>query len=122
MGDFGAQVGNYNQDIEHIMGRHGMPCDKENENGQLLIELCGKHGLVIGGTVFPHKEGHKVTWISPDKDKQGRNLIYHICISRNWRKSLLDVRNKRGGYWVRPSCDHGNTQDRDTKGYKEDYK
>ena len=96
MGDFGAQVGNYNQDIEHIMGRHGMPCDKENENGQLLIELCGKHGLVIGGTVFPHKEGHKVTWISLDKDKQGRNLIYHICISRNWRKSLLDVWNKRG--------------------------
>ena len=56
MGDFNAQVGNNNQDIEHIMGRHGMPCDKESENGQLLIELCGKHGLVIGGTVFLHKE------------------------------------------------------------------
>jgi len=76
------------------MGRYGMPCD--NENGQLLIELCGKHGLVIGGTVFPHKEGHKVTWITLDKDKQGGNQIDHICISRNWRKSLLDVQNKRG--------------------------
>jgi hypothetical protein len=96
MGDFNVQVGNNNQDIEYIMGRHGMPCDKENENGQLLIELCGKHGLVIGGTVFPHKEGHKVTRIPPDKDKQGGNQIDHICISRNWRKSLLDVRNKRG--------------------------
>jgi len=95
MGDFNAQVGNNNQDTEHIMGRYGMPCDKENENGQLLIELCGKHGLVIGGMVFPHKEGHKVTWISPDKDKQRGNQIDHICISRNWR-SLLDVRNKRG--------------------------
>jgi hypothetical protein len=30
MGDFNAQVGNNNQDIEHITGRHGMPCDKEN--------------------------------------------------------------------------------------------
>jgi len=96
MGDFNAQVGNNNQDIEHIMGRHGMPCDKEDQNGQLLIELCGKHGLVIGGTVFPHKEGHKVTWIPPDKDKQGGNQIDHICISRNWSKSLLDVWNKRG--------------------------
>jgi len=96
MGDFNAQVGNNNQDIEHIMGRHGMPCNKENENGQLLIELCGKHGLVIGGRVFPHKEGHKVTWILLDKDKQGGNQIDHICISRNWRKSLLDIRNKRG--------------------------
>ena len=96
MGDFNAQVGNNNEDIEHIMGRHGMPCVKENENGQLLIDLCGKHGLVIGGTVLPHKEGNKGTWIPPDKDKQGGNQIDHICISRIWTKSLLDVRNKRG--------------------------
>jgi exonuclease III len=96
MGDFNAQVGNNNQDIEHIMGRHGMPCDKENENRQLLIELCRKHGLVIGGTVFPHKEWHMVTWVSPDRDKQVGNQIDHICISQNWSKSLLDVWNKRG--------------------------
>ena len=108
MGDFNAQVGNNNQDIEHIMGLHGMPCDKENENGQLLIELCGKHGLVIGGTVFPHK----VTWISTDRDKQVRNQIDHICISQNWSKITLRCpKQERGGYWVRPSYDHGNTQD-----------
>jgi len=91
MGDFNAQAGNNNQDIEHIMGRHGQPCDKENENGQLLIELCGNHGLEIGGTIFPLKEEHKVTWTSPVKDKLVGNQIHHICISRNWRKSLLDV-------------------------------
>jgi len=96
MGDFNAQVRNNNQDIEHIMSRHGMPCDKENENGQLLIEICGKQGLLIGDMVFPHKEWHKVTWISPDKDKQVGNQIDHICISRDWSNSLLDVRNKRG--------------------------
>jgi len=61
-----------------------------------LIELCGKHGLVIGGTIFPHKDRHKVKWISPDKDKQGKNQIDHICMSRNWRKAFLDVRNKKG--------------------------
>ena len=61
-----------------------------------MIELCGKHGLVIDGTVFPHKEWHKVIWISLDKDKQVGNQIDHICISRNWSKSLLDVWNKRG--------------------------
>jgi hypothetical protein len=96
IGDFNAQVGNNNQDIEHIMGRYEMPRDKETENVQLLIELCGKHGLVIGGTIFPHKEGHKVTWISLDKDKQRGNQIDHIRISQNWSKSLLDVWNKRG--------------------------
>ena len=84
MGDFNAQVWNNNQDTEHVMGRHGMPCDKENEKGQHLIKLCGKHGLVIGGTIFPHK-GHKVTWISADKDKQGGNQIDHIC-TRSVRK------------------------------------
>jgi exonuclease III len=73
MGDFNAQVGNNNQDIEHIMGRHGLFCENENENGQLLIELCGKHGLLIGGTIFPHRDCHKGTWISPSKDKQVEN-------------------------------------------------
>jgi len=61
-----------------------------------LIELWRKHGFVIGGTVFPHKEWHKVTWISPDRDKQVGNQTDHVCISQNWRKSLLDIWNKRG--------------------------
>ena len=94
MGGFNAQVGNNNQDIEHIMGRYGIPC--ENENGQLVIELCGKHGLLIGGMVFSHRDCHKVTWVSPDKDNQVENQIDRICISRNWSKSVLDVCNKRG--------------------------
>jgi endonuclease/exonuclease/phosphatase family metal-dependent hydrolase len=96
MGDFNAQVGDNNKDTEHIMGRHGMPCESENKNRQLLIEFCGEHGFLIGGTVFPHRDCHKVTWVFPDKDKQVENKIDHICISRNWNKSLLDVQNKRG--------------------------
>ena len=78
MGDFNAQVENNNKDIEHIMGRHGIPCENENENGQLLIEFCGKHGLLIGGTVFLHKDCHKIIWISPDKGKQVESQIDHI--------------------------------------------
>jgi hypothetical protein len=96
VGDFNAQVGDNNQDIEYIMGRHGLPCENENENAQLLIELCGKHRLLIGGTIFPHRDCHKGTWTYPSKDKQVGNQMDHICISRNWSKSLLDVRNKRG--------------------------
>ena len=72
------------------------PCENENENEQLLIELCGKYGLLIGGMVFSYRDCHKVTWVSPDKDNQVENQTDHIRISRNWSKSLLDVRNKRG--------------------------
>jgi hypothetical protein len=71
-----------------------MPCVNENANGQLLIPFCGKHGL-IGGTVFPHTDSHKVTWVSTDQDKQVQNLIDNICISRNWKNSLMDVGHNR---------------------------
>jgi hypothetical protein len=50
--------------------------------------------LVIVGTVFPHKTCHKVSWVSPDNITE--NQIDHIAISKRFRRSLLDVRNKRG--------------------------
>jgi hypothetical protein len=53
-------------------------------------------GLMIGETWFPHKECQKVTWVSPDPQGRTQNEIDHICIRRNWRKSLLDILNKRG--------------------------
>jgi hypothetical protein len=43
---------------------------------------------------FPYRECHKVTWISPDKDTE--NQIDQLTISRQWRSSLCDVRNRRG--------------------------
>ncbi|XP_058817284.1 uncharacterized protein LOC131680587 [Topomyia yanbarensis] len=49
--------------------------------------------LVIGGSLFPHRPVHKVTWVS--RDGFTENQIDHIRISRKWRRSLLDVRNKR---------------------------
>ena len=49
---------------------------------------------MIGGTLFPYKTCHKVTWISPTGDTE--NQIDHIAISRRWRSSLQDVRKKRG--------------------------
>nr|KAG5685242.1 hypothetical protein BaRGS_035258 [Batillaria attramentaria] len=66
----------------------------QNENGELFTEFCTTNDLVIGGTIFPHKTIHKTTWTSPD----GRtvNQIDHITIGRKWRRSLLDVRAKRG--------------------------
>ena len=91
LGDFNAKIGSNNADLERVMGRHGL--GEMSENGELLTEFCGNNNMVIGGSLFPHRPAHKVTWVS--RDGRTENQIDHICISRKWRRSLLDVRNKR---------------------------
>jgi hypothetical protein len=54
MEDMNAKLGPHN-------GGHGI--GNMNENGKLCSELCASHDLVIGGTVFPHKTCHKMSWV-----------------------------------------------------------
>ena len=56
--------------------------------------MCEENRLVIGGTIFKHKDIHKLTWTSPDGRTQ--NQIDHIIINSKWRTSLQDVIAKRG--------------------------
>ena len=72
--------------------------------------LCSNE-LVIGGTLFPNKECHKATWVSPD----GRilNQINHIVISHRRKNSLQDVRVKRSR---RHGSSLGHWQDKDKIG------
>jgi hypothetical protein len=87
MDDLNAKVGN-----ERVMGKYG--CGNINDNGERLVDLCGTNNLVIGGTIFPHREIHRLTWISPNgRDK---NQIDHIIINGTWRRSLQNVRVMRG--------------------------
>ena len=92
MGDINAKVGADNTDREKAMGRHG--CGTINDNGERLVNFCLNSSCVIGGTIFPHRDIHKLTWTSPD----GRtvNQIDHFIINRKWRRSLQDVRTFRG--------------------------
>ena len=92
MGDLNAKVKVDNAGRGEAMGQQGI--GQMNENGELLADFCIINRLVIGGTLFPHKQLHKSTWVSPD----GRttNQSDHIAISCRWRSSLLDVRAKRG--------------------------
>jgi exonuclease III len=91
MGDMNAKIGPNNEGLEHVIGRHRVGNKNENE---LFSELCADCDLIIGGTVFPHKTCHKVSWVSPDNIME--NQIDHIAISKRFRRSLLIVRNKRG--------------------------
>ena len=73
------------------MGKQGL--GEKDENGELFTDFCFFSNLVIGGSVFLHSV-HKATWVSPEGRTE--NQIDHICISSKFRRSLLDVRAKRG--------------------------
>jgi hypothetical protein len=60
--------------------------------------------LIIKGTIFTHKNTHKVTWRSPDGKTM--NQIDHILIQKEHSSNLKDVRCKRG---VNVDSDTGNT-------------
>ena len=92
-GDFNAKIGNDNQGLKHVMSRHGL--GKRNENGDIFIELCANYDLIIGGSLFPHKDIHKATWMAPNHCTF--NQIDHMAISKKWKRSLLDVHGYRGG-------------------------
>ena len=68
-GDLNAKVGQDNEGLEHVMGRHGL--GERDENGQLFVDFCASHDLVIGGTIFPPKDCHELTWVSPDHKTNG---------------------------------------------------
>ena len=92
LGDLNAKVGSDNTGYERIMGKNGV--GDRSDNGERFLQYCQVNNLVIGGTIFPHKTSHKVTWESPGNRVQ--NQIDHITISRRFRRSLHDVRSKRG--------------------------
>ena len=90
-GDLNAKVGSDNTNIEQVIRKHG--CDVRNENGKQLVDFCLTNRCIIGDTVFPHKNIHKLTWKSPDGNTV--NQIDHVLIHLKWRRSLLDIRSFR---------------------------
>lgn len=91
-GDFNAKIGKDNTGRERIMGREGL--GTMNENGEMFADFCVFNDLVIGGSVFQHKDIHKGTWVSPDH--RTVNQIDHITIDKKFRRSLQDTRVRRG--------------------------
>ena len=92
MGDVNAKIGTDNTGYEHIMGTQAV--GEMNENGEKFADFCALNNMVIGGSIFPHKRIHKCTWVSPDNRTE--NQIDHICINKRFRRSMQDVRVKRG--------------------------
>ncbi|VDP46681.1 unnamed protein product [Schistosoma curassoni] len=92
MGDLNAKVEIDNTGYEDITGQHGL--EERNDSAKRFATLCAFKKLVIGGPIFPHKRIHKATWISPDHTTE--NQIDHICVNEKFRKTMEDVRTRRG--------------------------
>ena len=92
VGDFNAIVGSDNSAFSTCMKNQGM--GKINDNGIRMASFCLANNLVIGGSLFKHKNIHKYTWTSPNG--KHRNQIDHFLISQKFVTSLTDVRTRRG--------------------------
>ena len=92
IGDLNAKVGSDNLNFERVMEREG--CGVQNEYGERLVEWCAFNNMLIGGTLFLHRNIHKLTRTSPNGWDQ--NQIDHLMVNSMWRHSLLDVRVRRG--------------------------
>ena len=64
IGDLNAKIGNKNAGLERAIGKHA--CGKMNENEERLVDFCLEFNLLIGATLFQHKDIQKLIWKSPD--------------------------------------------------------
>jgi hypothetical protein len=78
LGDFNVKVGKEENNYPHA-GRNGLH-EEYNENRHKLVRFTAATDMIIGGTVFTHKNTHKVTWRSLDGVTM--NQIDHIPIKK----------------------------------------
>ena len=89
-----ARTGADNTNRERTIGKEGLGTYPMNDNGERMCDFCDHNGLVVGGTLFKHRDIHKTTWTSPDGNTKPQ--IDHIIINGKWRSSLQDVKACRG--------------------------
>jgi hypothetical protein len=92
LGDFNTKVGKEDNNYPHS-GRNGLH-EECNGNRHKLVQFAAATDMIIGGTVFPQKSIHQVTWRSPDGVTM--NQIDHILIQKKHSSNLRGVRCKRG--------------------------
>ena len=93
MGDLNAKIDNKRDGFRDVVGPYGS-ARETNDNGERLLSFCSVNGLIIGNTQFQHKKIHKNTWRSPNGIIF--NEIDYICISKEWRRAIKDVKSCRG--------------------------
>jgi hypothetical protein len=87
LGDFNAKVGR--KDIfKPTIGNESLHAIN-NDNGFRVVNFTTFKNLTVKSTMFPHRNIHKITWISPDG--KTHNQIDNSLINRRRHSSILDV-------------------------------
>lgn len=106
LGDFNAKIGREAVYYPNV-GKHSRH-QTTNENGTRLVDFAVSNNMVVSSTHFPHKDIHKITWVSPDG--YTKNQIDHVLIDDRHKSNINDVRSCRGlnidsdHYLVRMIC------------------
>jgi hypothetical protein len=82
MGDFNAKVGREDS-FKLTIGNESLH-EMSNDNGARVLNIVISKNLTVKGTMFPHCNIHKYTWISPDGNTQ--NQIDHILLDGTLRQ------------------------------------
>ena len=93
IGDMNAKVGRDDTTFKNTIGKHSLH-ENENDNGFRLLSFAETNQMTVGGTLFPHKDIHKGTWVS--RDGRTCNQIDHVLMGKKHKNSLQDVRAFRG--------------------------
>lgn len=92
IGDFNSRVGMSDEEYRTVIGKWGE--NVRNDNGRRMIDFCLVNNLIITNTFFQHKDIHKYTREMLSRNE--RSIIDYIVIERQYRKTLIDTRVKRG--------------------------
>ena len=84
-------------------GSHSLH-ENTNDNGYCIIQFAALNNMVIGSTMFQHRNIHKPTWTAPDRSFENQiDHMVNMVIDARHMSDLLDVRSYRGG---NVDCDH----------------
>uniref|UniRef100_A0A6M2DQT5 Putative endonuclease-reverse transcriptase n=1 Tax=Xenopsylla cheopis TaxID=163159 RepID=A0A6M2DQT5_XENCH len=90
MGDFNSVVGEGPE--EKIVGTHGL--GKRNVRGNMLVDFCRRHDLMVTNTWFKKRKTKLYTWKSPGDIN--RYQIDYVLVKHRFRNSVKDVRTFPG--------------------------